>query len=102
MRPPTALTTQDHNARNAVVMALRQAPHSFRDVMGAVQWEYRFERIAVPNHDPHAAVDLLDALGAEGWEAVSFSPAEATSHGLRSVQTTEYVVLLKRPRVSAP
>jgi len=63
-----------------------------------VQWEYRIEIVVVPNHDLHAATELLDELGADGWEAVAFSPAEATSHGLRSVQTTEYVVLLKRPR----
>jgi hypothetical protein len=67
-----------------------------------MQWEYRFEIAVIPDQDPEAATRLLDELGAEGWEAVGFSPAEATSHGLRTVQTTEYVVLLKRPRAGAP
>jgi hypothetical protein len=61
-----------------------------------VQWEYRFE-IVLLDRDAGPAADLLDRFGAEGWEAVGFSPAQATSHGLRTVQTTEYVVLLKRP-----
>jgi len=69
--------------------------------MEVVRWEYRFETVEVPDRDPHAATELLDELGADGWEAVGFSRAEATSHGLRSVQTTGYVVLLKRPRKSA-
>ena len=68
--------------------------------MESVQWEYRFEIVVIPEHQTHAATALLDGFGAEGWEAVGFSPAAATSHGLRTVQTTEYVVLLKRPRVS--
>ncbi len=66
--------------------------------MSAVQWEYRFEVVQLEGPDLGGAADLLDGLGAEGWEAVGFSPAEATSHGLRTVQTTGYVVLLKRPR----
>jgi hypothetical protein len=66
--------------------------------MTVPHWEYRFEIVSVPDRDAGAATELLDELGAQGWEAVGFSPAEATSHGLRSVQTTEYVVLLKRPR----
>ena len=43
------------------------------------------------------AVSTLDVLGDDGWEVVSFSPSHAASRGL-SVETTEYVVLLKRPR----
>ena len=39
----------------------------------------------------------LDDLGRHGWEAVGFSPSQASSHGLR-VETTEHVVLLKRRR----
>jgi len=44
-----------------------------------------------------AAVEL-DALGGDGWEAVGISPSHASSHGLH-VETTRYVVLLKRPAV---
>jgi hypothetical protein len=42
------------------------------------------------------AVSTLDALGRDGWEAIGFSPSHASSRGLR-VETTEYLVLLKRP-----
>ncbi len=63
-------------------------------------WEYRLETIALPAKDDDRARDeatrALDALGADGWEAVGFSPSHAASHGLR-VETTRYVVLLKRP-----
>ena len=64
------------------------------------RWEYRLETITVPGKDDvgalHAAVAELDALGVDGWEAVGVSPSHASSHGLR-VETTRYVVLLKRP-----
>lgn len=63
-------------------------------------WEYRLETIALPAKDDDRArseaTSALDALGADGWEAVGFSPSHASSHGLR-VETTRYVVLLKRP-----
>jgi hypothetical protein len=42
------------------------------------------------------AVSGLDTLGQDGWEVVGLSPSQASSHGLR-VETTEYVLLLKRP-----
>jgi hypothetical protein len=62
-------------------------------------WEYRLETLSLPaKDDDHArteATRALDALGADGWEAVGFSPSHAASHGLR-VETTRYVVLLKR------
>ncbi len=62
-------------------------------------WEYRLETLSLPAKDDErataAATDALDALGADGWEAVGFSPSHAASHGLR-VETTRYVVLLKR------
>ncbi len=62
-------------------------------------WEYRLETIALParddGHGRDEATQALDALGADGWEAVGFSPSHAASHGLR-VETTRYVVLLKR------
>jgi hypothetical protein len=62
-------------------------------------WEYRLETLSLPTKDDddsrREAVGALDALGAEGWEAVGFSPSHAASHGLR-VETTRYVVLLKR------
>ncbi len=62
------------------------------------QWEYRFENVTLSDHDDDPAVPRLNEFGAAGWEVVGFSPAQATSHGLRTVQTTEFVVLLKRPR----
>jgi hypothetical protein len=62
-------------------------------------WEYRLETLSLPAKDDdrarNEATAALDALGAEGWEAVGFSPSHASSHGLR-VETTRYVVLLKR------
>lgn len=61
-------------------------------------WEYRLETITLPKDDDRArseATRTLDTLGADGWEAVGFSPSHAASHGLR-VETTRYVVLLKR------
>jgi hypothetical protein len=65
----------------------------------SAQWEYRLETITVPGKDDadalRAATVALDALGADGWEAVGLSPSHASSHGLR-VETTRYVVLLKR------
>jgi hypothetical protein len=64
-------------------------------------WEYRFVRVQLGDRDDaSAAADELDALGADGWEAVGFSPAHASGHGL-SVHTTQYVVLLKREREPA-
>lgn len=63
-------------------------------------WEYRLEVIHLAGRQDSAtaraeAVSDLDLLGRDGWEAVGFSPAQASSHGLR-VETTQYVVLLKR------
>lgn len=62
-------------------------------------WEYRLETLNLPAKDDDRArsdaTRALDALGAEGWEAVGFSPSHAASHGLR-VETTRYVVLFKR------
>ena len=67
--------------------------------MTATRWEHRLEIIHLAGKDDEAAraeaVSVLDALGADGWEVVGFSPSHAASHGLR-VETTEYVVLLKR------
>jgi len=63
------------------------------------RWEYRLETITVPGKDDadalRSAKAELDALGVKGWEAVGISPSHASSHGLR-VETTRYVVLLKR------
>ena len=67
--------------------------------MTVTRWEHRLEIVHLPGKDDDAAraqaVSALDALGAQGWEVVGFSPSNASSHGLR-VETTEYVVLLKR------
>jgi len=67
-------------------------------------WEYRLETLTIPGKDDDRArgeaTRALDTLGADGWEAVGFAPSHAASHGLR-VETTRYVVLLKRPRASA-
>jgi hypothetical protein len=65
------------------------------------RWEYCLEvmHLAGKNDDAAAradAVSTLALLGRDGWEAVGLSPSHASSHGLR-VETTEYVVLLKRP-----
>ena len=64
------------------------------------RWEYRLEIMDMPAGDAlaaarAAAVAGLDTLGAEGWEAVGFTPWKASTHGLR-VETNAYVVLLKR------
>ena len=83
-------------------MHVTAARRLFRDVMYVVQWEYRFEIVGLASHEARDASHVLDELGAQGWEAVGFSPAEATSHGLRTVQTTTYVVLLKRPLAHTP
>jgi hypothetical protein len=65
------------------------------------EWEYRFEPVELPGRDDErarlAATEALDTLGLEGWEAVGIAPSHAASHGLR-VETTRYVVLLKRAR----
>jgi hypothetical protein len=63
-------------------------------------WEYRVEVLRLTGKDDSEAaradaVANLDRLGQAGWEAVGFSPAQASSHGLR-VETTQFVVLLKR------
>ena len=68
--------------------------------MTDARWEYRLELIDLVDKDTGpasraAAVSALDVLGRDGWEAVTFSPSHASSHGLR-VETTQYVVLLKR------
>jgi hypothetical protein len=60
------------------------------------RFEYRLLTVRIGAHDEHDRVEAeLDALGAEGWEAVGFSPATASGRGLH-VETTEYVVLFKR------
>ena len=68
--------------------------------MTVSRWEHRFEVVHLSGKDRDAsrdeAVAVLDALGADGWEVVGFSPANAASHGLH-VETTDYIVLLKRP-----
>jgi hypothetical protein len=65
------------------------------------RWEYRLEVVHVAGNDDGPAraeaASTLNALGHDGWEAVGFSPARASGHGLR-VETTDYVVLLKRRR----
>ncbi len=62
-------------------------------------WEYKLEIFHITGKDDAAAragaVAALNVLGREGWEAVGFSPSQASSHGLR-VETTQHVVLLKR------
>ncbi len=67
--------------------------------MTVTRWEHRLEVVHLSGKDHDAsraeAVAVLDALGADGWEVVGFSPSNAASHGLR-VETTEYIVLLKR------
>ena len=73
--------------------------------MTSARWEYRIEVVHLGGKDGGAtsrdeAAATLDALGREGWEAVGFSPSQASSHGLR-VETTEHVVLLKRPKRAA-
>jgi hypothetical protein len=70
--------------------------------MTVTQWEYLLEVVHLGGKDGGAAsragaVADLDVLGRDGWEAVAFSPSQASSHGLR-VETSEHVVLLKRPR----
>ena len=66
----------------------------------ATRWEYALEVLNLAGKDGVAsradAVATLDSLGRDGWEAISLSPSHASSHGLR-VETTDYVVLLKRP-----
>ena len=69
--------------------------------MPVTRWEHRLEIVHLAGKDHGEAsrtdaVAMLDALGADGWEVVGFSPSNAASHGLR-VETTEYIVLLKRP-----
>lgn len=70
--------------------------------MTNTRWEYRLEVVHLGGKDGGSAsradaAEMLDALGEAGWEAVGFSPSQAASHGFR-VETSEYVVLLKRPR----
>ena len=72
--------------------------------MHKVKWEYRLEAVQLPPNDAAQraeVVALLDTYGRDGWEAVGFSPSHAASHGLR-VETTQYVVLLKRPLEHTP
>lgn len=59
------------------------------------RYEYRWEVVTAGRGEPPDPEGLLARLGAEGWEAVGFAPSTAGSHGLR-VETTAYVVLLKR------
>jgi hypothetical protein len=65
----------------------------------ATQWEYQIEVVDLDDrdHPPEAAVAQLARQGLDGWEAVSMSPSHAAGRGLR-VETTQYVVLLKRPK----
>lgn len=72
--------------------------------MTNARWEYRLEVVHLGGKDGGAtsradAAAMLDALGDDGWEAIGFSPSQAASHGFR-VETSEYVVLLKRSQVS--
>jgi hypothetical protein len=72
--------------------------------MPKAQWEYRLEVVHLGGRNDGEsarayAVSTLDELGHDGWEAVGFSPSNASSHGLH-VETTQYVVLLKRSRRS--
>jgi hypothetical protein len=65
------------------------------------RWEYRLEVMHLGGKDGGAAsradaASMLDTCGRDGWEVVGFSPSHASSRGL-SVETTEFVVLLKRP-----
>ena len=68
--------------------------------MPLTRWEHRLEVLHIAGKDDTAsraeAVATLDGLGHDGWEVVGISPSHASSHGLR-VETTSYVVLLKRP-----
>ena len=69
-------------------------------------WEYRLEVLHVAGKDDAAsaraeATSMLDALGRDGWEAVGFSPSQASSHGLR-VETTQHLVLFKRRHAARP
>ena len=68
--------------------------------MPIAKWEYRVEVVQLGGKVPDAAraevAAELTALGRDGWEAVGFSPSHASSHGF-SVETTQYIVLLKRP-----
>lgn len=59
------------------------------------RFEYRWEVVTAAKGEPPDADGLLDRLGADGWEAVGVAPSTASGHGLR-VETTAYVVLLKR------
>lgn len=72
--------------------------------MTVVRWEYAIKVLRLGGKDAEAsqadAIATLDTLGRDGWEAVSLSPSEASSHGLH-VATTEYVVFLKRPAKTA-
>jgi hypothetical protein len=67
-------------------------------VAARTRFEYRVVTITVDRAQADG-VDLaaLDDLGAEGWEAVGISPATASGRGLH-VETSTYVVLLKRTR----
>ena len=70
--------------------------------MTNTKWEYQLDVIHLGGKDSGEsaradAVSTLDALGDNGWEVVGFSPANASSHGLR-VETTQFVVLLKRAK----
>ena len=68
--------------------------------MPVSRWEHRLEVLHLAGKDEDGAraeaVAVLDAAGRDGWEAVGMSPSHASSHGLR-VETTTYVVLLRRP-----
>jgi hypothetical protein len=73
--------------------------------MTVERWEYRLEVVHLGGKDGGVAsradaAAALDTLGKDGWEAVGFSPSQASSHGLR-VETSEHIVLLKRPRRSS-
>jgi len=61
-------------------------------------FEYRLEIVHVDRQGADGDdLAALDALGAEGWEAVGFAPSTASGRGLH-VETSSYVTLLKRRR----
>lgn len=64
------------------------------------KFQYRFVTVHTPeSREAPEELDDLNALGAQGWEAVGFSPATAGGRGLH-VTTSTYVILLKRRRGS--
>jgi hypothetical protein len=54
-----------------------------------------------PKHDAAALTDVLNALGAEGWEAVGMVPrgADVPMAGMGAKAVPQIVVLLKRSKL---